>query len=302
METGMSDQNFYKVLEVSRTASADEIKRAYRKMARKHHPDVHAGDDKKFKAINNAYSVLSDPETRAAYDKYGADWENPPPPEREGGYGFASEDMGRADASAFRDFFESAFGDRHAGQDPRFAQAAAQQARLEVDLEDVFNGARKTVALRMPELDSQGQVTWRDQRIDVNIPKGVVAGQHIVLKGQGSKGGDLLIEIAIKPHPTFQIDGHNISTDLPVTPWEAALGARIPMPTPGGKVQIKVPPNARSGQRLRLKGRGLPGRIPGDLFAKLLIVNPPVETAEARALYEKMAKELRFDPREAKGG
>ncbi len=298
----MAGEDFYKVLGVARTASADDIKRAYRKLARKYHPDVHkgAGTAEKFQAVGNAYDVLRDPEKRAAYDAYGADWENPPRPAQEGqnwdgGFGFAREDMSRADAGVFRDFFD-AFGSRGG-----FSRPSPQQARLALDLEDVFAGARKIVGLRMPEMDPQGRMHWRDHKVVVNVPKGIGEGQHLRLKGQGAEGADLILEIALNPHPIFRVDGRDISVDLPITPWEAALGARIAMPTPGGKVQVKVPPNARSGQRLRLKGRGMPGAVPGDLYASLLIVNPPVKTAKAREFYERMAEELKFDPRKDQG-
>lgn len=293
----MDDEDFYKTLGVARDATPDEIKRAYRKLARKYHPDVNKSAEAaaRFQAVGHAHDVLRDPEKRAAYDQHGADWQNPPQQQRwDGGYGFAPEDMSRADAGIFEDFFDS-FG--RSG----FSRATPQHARIDLDLEDIFAGARKTVSLRMPEMDREGRVHWRDQRIAVDIPKGMMEGQHLRLKGQGAEGSDLILEVALKPHPVFRINGRDISLILPVTPWEAALGGSVTMPTPGGKVQIKVPPNARSGQRLRLKGRGLPGPRNGDLFAELQIVNPPVKTAEAKALYERMAKELKFDPRKDQG-
>lgn len=293
----MADDDFYKTLGVARDATPDEIKRAYRKLARKYHPDVNKSAEAaaRFQAVGHAHDVLRDPEKRAAYDQYGADWQNPPQQQRwDGGYGFAPEDMSRADAGAFEEFFD-AFG--RSG----FSRATPQHARIDLDLEDIFAGARKTVSLRMPEMDRQGQIHWRDQRIAVDIPKGMMEGQHLRLKGQGTEGADLILEVALKPHPVFRINGRDISLTLPVTPWEAALGASVTMPTPGGKVQIKVPPNARSGQRLRLKGRGLPGPRNGDLYAELQIVNPPVKSAEAKALFERMAKELKFDPRKDQG-
>lgn len=301
---GMAQTDYYKVLGVARDASPDEIKRAYRKLARKYHPDVNTGPEAaaKFQEVGNAHDVLRDPEKRAAYDQYGPEWETLQHQDQtrwNGGYGFAPEDMSRADAGIFEDFF-AAFGQDGAGQRATY-QPAAQHARIDLDLEDVFAGARKTFSLRVPELDAQGRVYWREQRIAVDIPKGIAEGQHLRLKGKGGQGADLILEIAIKAHPTFHVDGRDISVTLPVTPWEAALGAKVAMPTPGGKVQIKVPANARSGQRLRLKGRGLPGARPGDLFAELQIVNPPVETAEAKAFYERMAKELNFDPRKGEG-
>lgn len=304
----MAQEDFYKTLGVARDATPDAIKRAYRKLARKYHPDVNTGPEAatRFQTIGTAYDVLRDPEKRAAYDKFGPDWESLQHKQDQqqtrwnGGYGFAPEDMSRADAGIFEDFFD-AFGQDTFGRRAS-TRPAAQHARIDIDLEDVFKGARKTLGLRMPDVDAQGRVQWRDQQIAVDIPKGIVAGQHLRLKGMGSQGADLILEVMLKSHPTFRVDGRDISVTLPVTPWEAALGAKVAMPTPGGKVQITVPPNARSGQRLRLKGRGLPGPRPGDLYAELQIINPPVKTAEARAFYERMAKELNFDPRKDQGG
>ncbi len=289
----MSADDYYKVLGVSRDASDDAIKRAYRKLARKYHPDVNTGADaaQMFQTVSEAYDVLRDPEKRAAYDQYGADWQNPRPQASwDGGFGFAPDDMGRAGAADFDDIFK-AFGSGG------FAQRAVQHVRLEVDLEDVFAGARKRVELRLPQLDQQGRVVWRTETLDIDIPKGLSEGQHLRLQADGT---ELIAEVAVKPHPIFRLDGRDISVDLPVTPWEAALGARVAMPTPSGKVEIRVPPNARSGQKLRLKGKGLPGAVAGDLFATLLIINPPVKSAEAKELYEKMAREFRFDPRRAR--
>ncbi|MBE0414005.1 MAG: DnaJ domain-containing protein [Yoonia sp.] len=304
----MVQEDFYKTLGVARDASSDDIKRAYRKLARKYHPDVNTGADTaaRFQAIGHAHDVLRDPEKRAAYDKFGPEWETLKQQQQQeqtrwtGGYGFAPEDMSQADAGIFEDYF-SAF-----RQDPFGRRASTrpmdQHARIDIALEDIFTGATKTFGLQVPDLDDQGRVVWRDQRIAVNIPKGIAAGQHLRLKGKGGQGADLILEVALAPHPTFRVDGRDISVALPVTPWEAALGAKVGMPTPGGKVQITVPPNARSGQRLRLKGRGLPGPHAGDLYAELQIINPPVNTAEARAFYERMAKELNFDPRKDQGG
>lgn len=302
----MAQEDFYQTLGIARDAGPDDIKRAYRKLARKYHPDVNNSPEaaKTFQAVGTAYDVLRDPEKRTAYDKYGPDWETLQHQQQHSarwndGYGFAQEDMSRTDAGIFEDFFQAfgadAFGKRTT------ARPGTQHARIDIDLEDVFEGARKTLGLRVPEMDRHGRVQWRDQRIAVDIPKGTTEGQHLRLRGKGAQGADLILEVALKPHPVFRLDGHDISVTLPVTPWEAALGAKVAMPTPGGKVQIKVPPNARSGQRLRLKGRGLPGARPGDLYAELQIINPPVKTAEARALYERMAKELNFDPRKDQG-
>ena len=302
----MADQDFYAALGVASKATQDEIKRAYRKLARKYHPDVAkgAGAAEKFRAAGAAYEVLRDPEKRKLYDQHGAAWENPPQPDPRhdwnGGFDFRREDVTGRDPEGFRQFFESGFGSRQGSGGPR--GFAAQQAQIDVDLKDIFTGAEHTIALQMPKIDAQGRVTLQDKRLKVQIPKGMMPGQNLLLKGQGQEGADLILEVNVRPHPTYRIDGKDLSVDLPVTPWEAALGTTLDMPTPAGRIRVKVPAQARSGQKLRLKGRGLPGAQPGDLYAVLLIVNPPLKTKEQRALYEKMASEMAFDPRTAMKG
>lgn len=297
----MGKDDYYKILGVDRDASDEAIKRAYRKLARKYHPDVHKGADaaERFQAVGEAYDVLRDPEKRAAYDQYGEDWQNPQPQYQDtgwqGGFGFAPDDLAREDNQRFSEFFD-------AFRNAEFRQPTEQHVRLALDLEDVFAGARRNVTIRLPQMDAGGRIVWEDKTLAVRIPKGVVEGQHIRLRGQGAQGADLIAEIILRPHPVFRVDGRDIHLQLPVTPWEAALGAKVAMPTPGGKVQITVPSNARSGQRLRLKGRGLPGAVSGDMFAEIQIVNPPVKTVQAREFYENMARELAFDPRQNMGG
>jgi curved DNA-binding protein len=297
----MAAPDLYATLGVKRTATAEEIKRAYRKLARANHPDVAAGPEaaERFSAAGAAYEVLRDPEKRKAYDTYGDDWENPPHPGPDprwnGGFNFRREDVTGGDPDAFRRFFEEAFSGGGGG-------FGAEQAVLTVDLRDIVEGADKTVSLQIPQVDRQGRVSVQATSVRVHVPKGTLPGDHLILRGHGPGGGDLVLSIAVRPHPTFAIDGRDLIADLPVTPWEAALGATLDMPTPSGGVRVKVPPHARSGQRLRLKGKGLPGPRPGDLFARLLIVNPPIRSAEARALYERMARELAFDPRAAMKG
>lgn len=296
----MADNGLYEALGVARSASADEIKRAYRKQARKYHPDVNTSPDAdaRFKAASAAYDVLRDPEKRAAYDRYGAAWDQPREAETTGdwggGYSFAEDD---ASADRFRDVFGDAFGSFSGAR-----ATMAQRAQVELDLIDAFKGARRRFSFQMPQLDAQGRVVMHEQSIDVNIPKGILPGQQIRLSGQGQGGGDLIVEVAFRPHPVYRLDGRDIHVVLPVTPWEAALGAKIPMPTPAGQVEIKVPADARSGQKLRLKGRGLPAARPGDLYAELRIVNPPAKSKQAQELFARMASELAFDPREGMGG
>ncbi len=320
----MNYRDYYKILDVARDATASEIKRAYRKLARKYHPDVNASPeaDAKFKEAGEAYEALKDPEKRAAYDQLdqftrsGREGGFQPPPGWHEAYQFSdSSHPGEAD---FSDFFETLFRRGSAQEDyPQDLRRDFQKqndlrgrdhhARLILDIEDVFAGATRILTFRVPEIDDSGRVVQRDRNISVNIPKGVSEGQNIRLKGQGTPGsgrspaGDLFLEVAFAPHPVFRADGRDLYLDLPVTPWEAALGGKVSMPTPGGKVEIVIPKNARTGQKLRLKGRGLPGPKPGDLYASLSIVNPPVTSDKGRELYEKMAREMNFNPRTQKG-
>jgi len=172
-----------------------------------------------------------------------------------------------------------------------------------VDLRDVFEGATRTISLRVPEVDASGHVTLRDRALNVQIPKGVTEGQHIRLKGQGGPGtgglpaGDLYLAIVFKPDPLYRVSGRDLYLDLPVTPWEAALGASVRVPTPAGAIMLKIPPGSFQGRELRIKGRGIPAAEPGDLYATLRIVLPAANTEKARKLYEEMARELAFDPR-----
>lgn len=289
----MTDTAHYQALGVPKTASADDIKRAYRKMARKYHPDVNpdAEADAKFKAAGAAYEVLSDPEKRAAYDLYGADWDQPRPdpsqdPNWQGGAAFDERDI---NPEMFRAFFGDRFGGGAAQPD--------QHARVEIALEDALAGAKRKLSYQTPQMDNAGHVTLKTRTIDLNIPKGIAPGQQLRLRGQGTGGADLLIEVTFAPHPIYRIEGRDLYVTLPVTPWEAALGGKIKMPTPSGAVDLTIPENARQGQKLRLRGRGLPGTKKGDLYAVLQIVNPPKLSAKTRELYQELANEQGFNPR-----
>lgn len=319
----MEYKDYYKILGVERTATQDEIKRAYRKMARTYHPDVNKepGAEAKFKDAGEAYEVLKDPEKRAAYDQLGPNWQQGqefrPPPNWDAGFEFSGGGYTQADASQFSDFFESLFGGmrgaRGAGAGAGFgrrefhAQGQDHHAKIEIDLRDAYTGAKRAITLRVPEVDPEGHVLVKDRTLNVTIPKGIREGQHIRLAGQGSPGigkgppGDLYLEVAFAPDPIFRVDGKDVSLDVPVAPWEAALGASIKIPTPEGPVMLKVPPNSTRGRTMRLKGRGLPGTPPGDLHAILKIVLPPAETDKARELYREMERELPFDPRASLG-
>lgn len=308
----MDFKDYYKVLGVSRDADADTIKKAFRKAARKYHPDINAGPDAeaKFKDVNEAYEVLKDPDRRAAYDQLGR--EPPagqgtyqPPPGWEESFSFSGE--GPQNSEAFSDFFETLFR-RGGGADAGMGGGRGQDShgRIEISIEDAYSGAERQLNLRAPVLGPNGQVTMQDRKIAVQVPKGIMAGQHIRLPGQGGHGpagaGDLFLEVTFAAHPVFRPEGKDLYLDLPVAPWEAALGGHVVMPTPGGKVDLRIPKNARSGQKMRLKGKGLPGTSPGDIYATLKIINPKVENETARAFFEQMAQEMPFDPRANMGG
>lgn len=313
----MQYKDYYRTLGLERKASADEIKRAYRKLARKYHPDVNkdADAEDKFKDVSEAYEALRDPEKRAAYDQIGPDGVSPDPgfgAQPEGGFEFHGAG---ADASDFSDFFRSVFGEgldrrQHGGMggQPRDGMRGQDHvARVEIDIEDAFTGGQQTVTLRAPEIDANGRVSSRQRTLRMTIPKGVHAGQMLRLGGQGMPGanggeaGDLYLEVAFRPHRVFRLDGNDIVLELPVAPWEAALGATVTAPTPAGPVDLRVPPASNSGRRLRLKGRGMPGRTPGDLYAVLRVVLPPARDDAARKLYEQMAEHMAFNPRTSLG-
>ena len=314
----MQNKDYYKVLGLERSATQDEIKRVYRKLARKFHPDINkeATAEAQFKDIGEAYSVLGDVEKRAAYDQLGRDWragqEFTPPPNWDAGFEFSGSAPG-ASAGAASDFFEALFGRMGDAGRPSQRQGAPpargedHHAKIEIDVRDAFHGAQRTISLRVPEVDETGHVHLRERTLSVNIPKGLSEGQHIRLKGQGNPGqgrslaGDLYLEIRFKPDATYRVVGRDLYVDLPVAPWEAALGTDVEFSTPQGPVTLKIPPGSVQGRQLRLKGRGLPASEAGDLFAVLKIVLPPADTDKARKLYAEMARELAFDPRAAMG-
>jgi curved DNA-binding protein len=309
----MEYKDYYKIMGVARDATQDGIKRAYRKLARKYHPDVskEPNAEARFKELGEAYEVLKDAEKRAAYDQLGANWkggqEFRPPPDWNAGFEFSGGSPGGGDAADFSDFFASLFGRNFraggGGGAPFHTKGEDHHAKVLIDLEDSFQGATRAITLRFPAMDAQGHVVTKDRVLNVTIPKGIRAGQHIRLGGQGSPGagegnaGDLYIEIEFRPHPLYRIDGRDLYLDLPVTPWEAALGATVKVPTPGGIIELKIPEGSVSGRKLRLKGRGIPGDPPGDCYVMLAIALPPADSEAARDLYRKMAQELNFNPR-----
>jgi curved DNA-binding protein len=312
----MQFKDYYQVLGVPRDATQDAIKRAYRKLARKYHPDVSKEPDAEacFKDVGEAYEVLKDPQKRTAYDQVGQQWQTgqefKPPPDWDAGFEFKGG--GFTDAHEFSDFFETLFG--RTGRAPEFherhgfrARGEDHHAKIIVSLDDAYHGATRTITLTHPELDAAGHVVSRNRSLNVKIPKGITEGQRIRLSGQGSPGigggpsGDLYLEIAFAEHAVFRAENRDIYLELPVTPWEAALGAAVNVPTLGGKVELKIPPNSQSGSQLRLKGRGLPGNPAGDQYVVLRIVTPAATTPQAKALYEKMAEVMPLNPRTALG-
>ncbi len=332
--------DYYQTLGVARDASEDEIKKAYRKLARQYHPDVNPRNksaEEKFKEISEAYEALSDPEKRERYNQFDANWKynanfTPPPDwgdgwENDGGDSFGSEEARRA--RGFSDFFKTLFG---AGRRPRADSAAMRgqdiEAEIELDLEDAHHGARRAIAVQSlfpcPACRGRGVrenrlcpacggagIVARPKTLEVNIPAGVREGSVIRLVGQGEPGpgdapaGDLLLRVRLGAHPVFKImNNGDVYIDLPVAPWETALGARVNLPTLDGPVVMAIPAGAQGGQRLRLRGQGINRRngARGDQYVRLKIVTPPNLTQRERVLFERLAVESRFNPRELMNG
>lgn len=308
----MEFKDYYKILGVARDASAEDIKRAYRKLAREFHPDINktAGAEARFKEIGEAHDVLKDPEKRAAYDEVGAGFkagqEFRPPPGWDAGFEH-SEAFSDTDAASASDFFESLFGRaRGARRGPAEgfrARGGDHQAKVLIDLEDAYHGATRTISLRSVELGEDGRPHLRQRTLNVQIPKGVRQGQQIRLSGQGDPGigggpaGDLYLEIEFNPHSIYRVEGKEVYLDLPVAPWEAALGKKVKAPTPEGAVNLQIPAGSAAGRKLRLKGRGIPADPPGDLYVVLEIALPPADTETARRIYREMEEKLAFNPR-----
>lgn len=316
----MEFKDYYQIMGVPRDATADEIKKAFRKLARKYHPDVsrEPDADARMKEVNEAHAVLSDPEKRAAYDQLGRGYqpgqEFRPPPDWDAGFEFSGHGFSPGEAAGFSDFFSELFGRMGgaqgfaSGQRTQFrARGEDHHAKVLLEIDDSFTGATRQISLRVPKSDEQGRVTLTTRTLNVRIPQGVHAGQIIRLAGQGSPGfggaaaGDLMLEVAFKPHPRFRTQGRDLHLTLPVAPWEAALGAVVAVDLPQGGVKVRIPEGAQSGRQLRVRGKGIPGSPAGDLLLDLLVVLPPADTPKARALYENMARELAFDPRRQGG-
>ncbi len=315
----MEFKDYYATLGVERTATQDEVKRAYRKLARKFHPDVSKEPDAeaRFKEIAEAYEALGDAEKRAAYDdigkRYARGQDFSPPPGWDSGFEFSGGGNGESGAGfdpSHSDFFEALFGRHGAGL--RGARAAPRgpgsdhHAKVQIDLIDAYRGAQRTISLRMPQLDAAGRVTLVERHLDVNIPKGIRDGQHLRLAGQGGSAGqgdapagDLYLEVGFAPHPRFRVDGRDVYADLPLAPWEAALGASVDLATPDGSVELAVPAGSKAGRKLRLRGKGIPSAAaPGDLYAVLSIALPSADTPQAKEAWHALAKAFGdFDPR-----
>lgn len=315
----MEFKDYYTTLGIDRNATQDEVKRAYRKLARKYHPDINKEDiaEQRFKEIGEAYEVLQDVEKRAAYDKFGKDWqagqEFKPPPNWDKGFEFHGGGYTETDTSQFSDFFESLFGaqgrvkqrDPFAGQYTRYSGKGQDlHAKIVIKLEDSYRGSKQSLTLQRPAVDDSGHVITRPHTLQVSIPKGITEGQQIRLAGQGAPGmgggtnGDLFLEIAFAKHSYFTPDTRDIMLTLPISPWEAALGAAVPIPTLGGIVELKIPPNSQTGKQLRLKGRGLcSAKASGDQYVTLAIMVPKPVTDKDTELYSSMKATMSFNPR-----
>ena len=321
----MEFKDYYKILGVADNADAAAIKTSYRKLARKYHPDVskEANAEAQFKEVGEAYEVLKDPEKRAEYDQLRAlgaqqpDGRFRPPPDWRSAADFSEGGYTQADARQFSDFFESIFGSRgnaHRAYTNDGHQRSMRMRgqdihhKLSVFLEEAQRGGQQQITLRIPESDEYGLITHRDKTLNVKIPAGIAAGQRIRLAGQGAPGiggdeaGDLFLEIEFAPHPHFSVDSKNILLTLPVADWEAALGATVEVPTLGGKVNLKIPPGSSSGDKLRIKGKGLAGTPPGDQLVILKVVLPKQHDEATQALYRQLAEhEAAFNPRTSLG-
>lgn len=303
----MEFKDYYATLGVARDAAAEAIKKAYRKLARKYHPDVSKEPEaeQRMKELNEAYAVLSDPEKRAAYDQLGQHVPGQdfrPPPDWDANMEFSEREFSGAEAAQFSDFFSEIFG-RRAARDSFFhAGSNDHHARVLLDLDDSFSAPERQIFLRTPKVDSSGRVSLETRTLSVKIPKGIRAGQIIRLAGQGSamdgeKPGDLLLEVAFRPHARLQPHGRDLHLTLPVAPWEAALGAVVPVDLPGGTLNVRIPAGAEPGRQLRVRGKGIPSDPPGDVYFDIRIVAPPADTPKAKELYEALQKEADFDPR-----
>ena len=312
----MKYKDYYSTLGLRRDATADDIKKAYRKLARKYHPDVskETGAEEKFKDVSEAYEVLKDPEKRAAYDRLGyyqpgQQFEPPPGWDTQFQQAFRTGG-GEFSGADFSDFFRDLFGGRFAQEAGRGRRGFAVrgqdiEAKVEVSLAEAAGGAVREFAMRVPESTPDGQVRTVERNVKVRIPKGATSGQKLRVPGKGGPGtaggeaGDLYLTVELAPHPFLRPDEHDLYLELPITAWEAALGAEVEIPTLSGKVRLRIPPGSSAGAKLRLSGKGLPKphHGHGDLYCLLRIVTPPVLSERQRALFEQLSQASDFNPR-----
>ncbi len=283
----MQYKDYYDILGLTRAADAEAVKKAYRKLARKYHPDVsqERNAEDRFKEVQEAYEVLRDPEKRAAYDQLGRNYRGGqqfrPPPDWSQRFGRAGGQR-PSDLNGFSDFFSTLFGGAAAG-----AQSEVDAGHLDVSVEEAYEGTKRRVAL------NEG---GRSRSVDLQIPAGVTDGQSLRVGGIGGRPS-LIFKVRLRPHPLYVPVGRDVQIELPLAPWEAALGARVAVPTLGGTVELTIPPGAQAGQKLRLRGRGLPGTPDGDQLVSIKLVTPPASSAQAKQAYERMRSEFDFDPR-----
>jgi curved DNA-binding protein len=319
-------RDYYEILGIARTASQDEIQKAYRKLARKYHPDVSKAKDAedRFKEIGEAYEVLKDPDKRSKYDQLGENWKSGqefrPPPGWESQFSSGrgaggTEFRWSSGGGDFSDFFETLFGGAgfrdafsrgRGGQEPRWRQAGADhEATIRIGLEDAFRGSTKSITLQTQTTAPTGQITVQEKNYEVKIPAGILTGQKIRLGGQGGEGmgggprGDLYLKVEVEPHPIYRVEGNDLYLDLAITPWEAALGTELQISTLAGPVTMKIPAGTQTGQKLRLRGKGMPNPkgAQGNLYAVITIKVPKKLTERERELFEELQSVSRFDPR-----
>jgi len=304
----MEYKDYYKILGVDKSASKQEIKKAYKKLARKYHPDVsqEANAEEKFKEINEAHEVLKDPEKRKAYDQLGTNWNSAYSDNSSGfnqRYSHSSEHFSSGSHSGFSDFFEQFFNHGSRTREPSYGYDFPGEdviVKVMIDVEDAYLGASRQIRIQL-ENNSDTKT------LNVKIPKGVKQGQHIRLSGQGhvsrsgGQSGDLFLEIDFKPHPYYQVDGKDVYLDLPISPWEAELGESVKVPTPTGPIDVKIPAGSKTGRKLRLKNRGIPSKNPGDMYLNLTVVQPKITNDNQKKAYENFKNAFDFNPRKEMG-
>ncbi len=301
----MDYKDYYKILGVDKKATKAEIKKAYKRMARKYHPDVSkvANAEERFKEVNEAYEVLKSDENRASYDQLGSNW-------KQGQQGFGGGQGGFGGGGDFSDFFDSVFGGGQGRGQSGFGgqqhfQRKGQDIKqtIQVPLRDLYTGVNRTFMISQVEQGAQGQNYRVEKRLNVKIPKGIEPGKSIRLKGKGEPGlnggpqGDLILKIELDTDLKFELKGKDVYTDLLLTPWEAALGAKVNVMTPSGSIGMSVPKNMQTGKKMRLKGKGFPAQVPGHLYAVIKIVNPP-DSEKAEKQWQELAKQFDFNPRD----